>query len=131
VLLAEDNPVNQRIAVAMLSRLGCEVTVAEDGLAAVEAFRARRFDVVFMDCQMPHLDGLQATARLRAIEAARGGLRTPILAMTASASAEDRQRYLEAGMDGLLPKPVRVADLAGALERWLGEEGLPSAPLSA
>jgi CheY-like chemotaxis protein len=131
VLLAEDNPVNRRIALAMLSRLGCEVTVAEDGLAAVEAFRARRFDGVFMDCQMPHLDGLQATARLRAIETARGGGRTPILAMTASCSPQDRQRYLDAGMDDLLPKPVRQADLASALERWMREEGLPSAPLCA
>jgi PAS domain S-box-containing protein len=119
VLLAEDNPINQRIAVALLTRLGCQVTVANDGVAAVDQFRRRHFDAVFMDCQMPELDGFDATTRLRAIEAARGASRTPIIAMTASSSEADVARCLAVGMDDLVPKPVHNERLVAALDKWL------------
>jgi CheY-like chemotaxis protein/anti-sigma regulatory factor (Ser/Thr protein kinase) len=114
VLLAEDNPVNQRVARAMLEKLGCVVTVAPDGRAAVAAWSAGGFDLVFMDCQMPELDGYEATTAIRAAEAG-SGRRIPIIAMTANATDEDRDRCLAAGMDAHVAKPARSADLAAAL----------------
>jgi PAS domain S-box-containing protein len=119
VLLAEDNPVNQRIAVALLTRLGCQVTVANDGAAAVDLFRRRHYDAVFMDCQMPEVDGFEATTRLRGIEAARHVPRTPIIAMTANSSEADLARCLAVGMDDLVPKPVHNERLLAALDKWL------------
>ncbi len=118
VLVAEDNPVNQRIARAMLERLGCEVTLVEDGRAAVEAHGRGPWDVIFMDCQMPDLDGFEATSAIRAREAAKGLPRTPVVAMTANAMAEDRARCLAVGMDDHVPKPARALDLEAALTRW-------------
>jgi PAS domain S-box-containing protein len=118
VLVAEDNPVNQRVARAMLERLGCTVTIAADGRAAVEAWRSGAYAIVFMDCQMPGMDGFEATAAIRSAEAKDAqGRRTPIIAMTANASGDDRERCTTAGMDGHLAKPVRSQDLAAALER--------------
>jgi PAS domain S-box-containing protein len=114
VLLAEDNPVNQRVARAMLEKLGCVVTVAPDGRAAVAAWSAGGFDLVFMDCQMPEMDGYEATTAIRAAEAG-SGRRIPIIAMTANATDEDRDRCLAAGMDAHVAKPARSADLAAAL----------------
>jgi CheY-like chemotaxis protein len=119
VLLAEDNPVNQRLAVAHLTRLGCEVTVVADGRAAVDAFRGRDYEAVLMDCQMPEVDGYQATRRIRAIEEARGRGRVPIIAVTANDSPEDRQRCVDCGMDQFVPKPLKLAALRLALERCL------------
>jgi PAS domain S-box-containing protein len=118
VLLAEDHPVNQRVATAMLAKLGCSVVVVGDGRAAVEALSGGTFDVVVMDCQMPEMDGFQATEAIRALEAG-GDRRTPIIAMTANASSEDRDRCLLSGMDDHVAKPVKQADLAGALARWV------------
>ena len=116
VLLAEDNPVNQRVARAMLEKLGCTVTVAPDGRAAVAAWSRGGFDLVFMDCQMPDMDGYEATAAIRAAEAGQGR-HTPIIAMTANATDEDRDRCLASGMDAHVAKPARSADLAAALQR--------------
>ena len=105
VLLAEDNLVNQRVAVLMLERRGFLVTVACNGLAAVEAVRRQLFDVILMDVQMPEMDGFEALSAIRAFEQA-SARRTPVVAVTAHAMAEDRERCLAAGMDGYLAKPL-------------------------
>jgi len=120
VLVAEDNPVNQRVVTAMLSRLGHSVTLAQNGEQAYRGYLANRFDLVLMDVQMPGIDGLEATRRIRAEEARRQPLgaslrRLPILALTAHASAAQRDQCLAAGMDGVLVKPVDLAALAQAI----------------
>jgi signal transduction histidine kinase/CheY-like chemotaxis protein len=118
VLLAEDNPVNQRVAVAMLSKRGHSVHVVDNGRLAVDAVAAERFDVVLMDVQMPEMNGFEATAAIRAREHAAD--RLPIIAMTAHAMAGDRQRCLDAGMDGYVTKPVSRETLIAELERLAG-----------
>jgi CheY-like chemotaxis protein len=115
VLLAEDNVVNQRVAVLMLDRLGYRADVVANGLEAVEAVLSTPYDVVLMDVQMPELDGIGATERLRAQLPPERQPR--IIAMTAGALAEDRERCLAAGMDDFLSKPVRREELAAALAR--------------
>jgi signal transduction histidine kinase/CheY-like chemotaxis protein/HPt (histidine-containing phosphotransfer) domain-containing protein len=117
VLLAEDNVVNQRVATKLLEQLGCSVDLAVNGRRAVEALRTNRYDVVVMDCQMPEMDGFEATRAIRAEEG--DGRHTPIVAMTANAMAGDRERCIEAGMDGYLTKPVRPDELAAAISQWL------------
>jgi CheY-like chemotaxis protein/HPt (histidine-containing phosphotransfer) domain-containing protein len=117
VLLAEDNVVNQRVATKLLEQLGCSVDLAVNGRRAVEALRTNRYDVVIMDCQMPEMDGFEATRAIRAEEG--DGRHTPIVAMTANAMAGDRERCIEAGMDGYLTKPVRPDELAAAISQWL------------
>ena len=117
VLVAEDNPVNQLVIETLLRRRGFDVDVVSDGLEAVERLDPERHDAVFMDCQMPNLDGYQATAQIRSGEPA--GRHTPIVAMTAHAFEGDRERCLRAGMDDYLSKPLRVEDLEAVLERWL------------
>ena len=116
VLVVEDNKTNQLIARKMLQALGCEVAVANDGLAGVEIFQAEPFDVVLMDWHMPGMDGLEATRVIRAWEAEQARARTPIVALTANAMEGDDAACIQAGMDGYLAKPVNVA----ALERVLG-----------
>ncbi len=118
VLLAEDNPINQKVAVAMLKRWNCEVTVVPDGSKAVEALRAGTFDAVLMDCHMPLMDGYQATAAIRAAES-HVGRHTPIIAMTANALQGDRERCITAGMDDYMPKPVKPEALHAALVKWV------------
>ncbi|MDX2171075.1 MAG: ATP-binding protein [Deltaproteobacteria bacterium] len=114
VLLAEDNAVNQRLAVRLLEHAGHQVTVVGTGAAACAALATARFDVVLMDVQMPEMDGLTATARIRAREAA-GAPAVPIIAMTAHAMAGDRERCLAAGMDGYVSKPIAAAQLYDAI----------------
>jgi two-component system, sensor histidine kinase and response regulator len=116
VLVAEDNVVNQKLAMAMLERLGHRAVLAADGQQAVTAYEQENFDVVLMDMQMPELDGLQATRAIREIETLRGG-HVPIIALTANAMVGDRERCLEAGMDDYLSKPIRRAALDLALQR--------------
>ncbi len=116
VLLAEDNPVNQMVARAMLERAGCVVTVVANGQEAVRTSGEEAFDIIFMDCQMPTLDGYAATAAIRRREG--DAQRTPIVAMTANAMPGDRERCLAAGMDDYIAKPIDDALLKGALERW-------------
>jgi CheY-like chemotaxis protein len=116
ILLAEDNPVNQRVAQRMLERLGHSVVVAANGREAVDALETRRFDAVLMDMQMPEMDGLQATVAIRAREMAQGAERVPIVALTANAMKGDREKCLLAGMDGYLSKPIKSADLEEALD---------------
>ncbi len=111
VLVAEDNAVNQKVVGALLRRAGVNCEIVGDGQAAIEALAARRFDLVLMDCQMPRLDGYEATQRIRADELARSTARTPIVALTAHALEGERQRCKAAGMDGYLTKPIRPAVL--------------------
>jgi PAS domain S-box-containing protein len=114
ILLAEDNPINQRVVESMLRQRGHDVTVAGNGREAVEVYRRRPFDLVFMDIQMPEMDGFEALASIRRLDPA-GESRPPIVALTAHAMNGDRERCLEAGFDGYLSKPVRGADLDAAL----------------
>jgi PAS domain S-box-containing protein len=116
ILLAEDNLVNQRVAMAILKKLGLTPDLACNGLEACAAAQAKPFDLILMDCQMPEMDGFEATRRIREQEGPR---RVPILAMTANAMAGDRERCLEAGMDDYLAKPIAILDLKEALLRWL------------
>lgn len=118
VLIAEDNPVNQRVAERMLERLGCRSEIVSDGKEAVEALYRKHYDAVLMDLFMPELDGFEATRRIRARE--EHSDHTPIIAMTANILKGDETKCLEAGMDDYLSKPVKLEDLAKTLTRWLG-----------
>ncbi len=110
LLIAEDNPLNQKMSVALVQKLGCSAVVAADGAEALSALRLEPFDAVLMDVQMPGMDGLEATTRIRAGEVGTGR-RLPIIALTAHAMKGDRERCLEAGMDAYLSKPVSFRDL--------------------
>lgn len=121
VLLVEDNAINQRVARRFLERLGCEVSVVGDGLQAVEAYADGTFDFILMDMQMPVMDGLEATRRIREIEACAGRRKTPIVALTANAMMGTLERCLEAGMDDYLTKPLDISRLEDVLDRFLGE----------
>jgi PAS domain S-box-containing protein len=114
VLLAEDNPINQKLSIRLLEKHGHRVEVVETGAAALDALERDRFDLVLMDVQMPVMDGLQATQRLRERERQRGG-RIPVIAMTAHALKGDRERCIDAGMDGYVTKPVRPEELYAAI----------------
>ncbi len=123
ILVAEDNLVNQQVVRAMLGRLGMTVDTVGDGAQAVAAVQSRGFDLVLMDCQMPVMDGYEASLQIRALP---GDLaRIPIIALTANALSEDRQRCSDAGMDDYLPKPVTSALLVGMLIRHLGAASAP------
>lgn len=119
VLLAEDNEVNQEIAHEYLVRLGCTVTIVQNGREAVDRFTDGSFDIVLMDVQMPEMDGIEATRRIRDIEAENGNRRTPIIAATAHAFQEDREKCILAGMDDFLSKPYTGKDIKPLLNRWL------------
>jgi PAS domain S-box-containing protein len=118
VLLAEDNPINQSLALRLLEKLGCRVDVANNGQEAVAAAARADYAMIFMDCQMPEMDGYEATAAIRKAE--RAPRRVPIIALTASAMQGDREACLGAGMDDYLSKPLRFGDMERALRRWLG-----------
>ncbi|HEV7501609.1 MAG TPA: response regulator, partial [Vicinamibacteria bacterium] len=117
VLVVEDNDINRAVALRTLERLGYRAAGARNGMEAVDAFTPETYAAVLMDCQMPVMDGYEATARLRAAESGRG--RTPILAMTAGALTGDRERCLAAGMDDYIAKPFAFEDLAATLRRWV------------
>jgi signal transduction histidine kinase/DNA-binding response OmpR family regulator len=116
VLLAEDNPINQKVATSLLQTLGCAVTVAADGRQAVAAAATGAFDLVLMDCQMPEMDGLEATRRLRALPAPLGTV--PVIAITANVLGEHRQACFAAGMDDFVSKPISREALRRTLEKW-------------
>ncbi|OHC69030.1 MAG: hypothetical protein A2045_04020 [Rhodocyclales bacterium GWA2_65_20] len=122
VLFAEDHPLSQEILFEMLEHIGCEVEAASDGAEALACAQARSYDLILMDMQMPKMDGLAAT---RAIRALPGHRDTPIIALTANAFAEDRQRCLDAGMNGHIGKPVTPATLAAVLGQWLPDLAVP------
>ncbi len=138
-LLAEDNPVNQKVAVKFLEKLGCRAEVVTTGREAVDAAMRRSYALVFMDCRMPEMDGFAATAEIRRREAmdkelaadkgeegsslsSRAARHVPIVAMTANVMSEDRERCLAAGMDDFLGKPIRFEELRAVLDRWLARQ---------
>lgn len=119
VLVAEDNPVNRRVITSLLEKQGLQVTLAEDGQVALDKLAKQSFDLVLMDVQMPVMDGISATQKIRELEL-RGSLsRQTIIALTASAFAEDRQCCLDAGMDDYISKPINYRDLLRVLQEWL------------
>ena len=119
ILIAEDNEVNSLVLSAMLEDHGCQVVCVEDGAAAVEALERERFDLVFMDIQMPVMDGVEATQTVRRRETDR---RTPIVAVTASAIGSDHDAYRAAGIDELIEKPISERMIVDALRRWLPQQ---------
>jgi two-component system, sensor histidine kinase and response regulator len=119
VLLVEDNAINQRVARRFLERLGCDVHVVGDGAQAIEAYQRTRYDFILMDMQMPVMDGLEATQRIRELEVGADRGRTPIVALTANAMMGTLERCLEAGMDDYLTKPLDITRLQDALERFI------------
>jgi CheY-like chemotaxis protein/HPt (histidine-containing phosphotransfer) domain-containing protein len=122
VLVVEDQPINQEVAESMLRKLGLSVRLAENGLVAVDMVHRHEFDVVLMDCQMPVMDGFEATALIRKLPNGRGAA-LPIVALTANAMSGDEQKCLEAGMDAFLAKPYSLAMLHALLARWLPRVG--------
>jgi CheY-like chemotaxis protein len=116
VLLAEDNLVNQTLALRMLEKLGCCVDVVGNGREAVAAAARGEYALIFMDCQMPEMDGFETTAAIRQGET--GSRRVPIVALTASAMQGDREACLAAGMDDYLSKPLDLRDMERMLRRW-------------
>jgi signal transduction histidine kinase/HPt (histidine-containing phosphotransfer) domain-containing protein/ActR/RegA family two-component response regulator len=128
VLVAEDNPTSLMVTEALLKKLSCEVDIAIDGREALQKAKDNDYDIVFMDCYMPLMDGFQATQRLRR---SPENEELPIIALTASVTDEDRVRCLEAGMNDTIAKPVRIAMIAKALERWVPVSGSrPTLPVS-
>jgi len=127
VLLAEDNPVNQTLAIRILERLGHKVQVVNNGKEAIGRAQGEEFDLVLMDVQMPEMDGLEATSAIRAAEAGTGK-HVPIVAMTAHAMKGDREKCLSAGMDGYLSKPIRIDELKQAISRAVQEQNMVQSP---
>jgi CheY-like chemotaxis protein/HPt (histidine-containing phosphotransfer) domain-containing protein len=130
ILVAEDNPINQQVALGLLRRQGHEVDIVADGRSAVEAVRSRRYDVVLMDAHMPGMDGFEATREIRRLPSDKS--RVPIIALSASVLPEETERCFAAGMNGHLGKPIDPAALAAALSRHAGAAGTaepaPTAP---
>lgn len=122
ILVVDDSVMNQKLTVVQLQRLGFAADAVGNGVEAIAAFAQRPYDVVLMDCEMPQMDGYQATVEIRKREAGTPR-RIPIVAMTAHAAAKDRERCFTAGMDHYLPKPVRLDDLQKLLSSILGGNG--------
>jgi CheY-like chemotaxis protein len=120
VLLVEDNAINRMLAEKFLEDLGCAVEVAEDGLEAVEREAGGRYALIFMDCHMPRMDGFTATRQIRQRETTLGR-RTPIVALTAGVTTEERDKCLAAGMDDFVAKPIVLAELRHCLRRWTAD----------
>jgi CheY-like chemotaxis protein len=121
ILLAEDSPANQKLAVGLLKKRGHQVVIANNGKEAYDTFLAQPFDLILMDVQMPEMDGYDAT---QAIRAAERGSRVPIVAMTAHAMRGDQERCLEAGMDAYLAKPIRAQALFEVVNRIARQRAL-------
>lgn len=124
ILVAEDDKVNQRVALLMLKKLGLRADIASDGAEALRKYQDGRYDLILMDCSMPEMDGYQATGEIRKLEGP--GARVPIIALTANALKGDRKKCLDAGMDAYLTKPVNHGELFDALNHWLKPEALRS-----
>jgi len=119
VLLVEDNPVNQEVATAYLEKMGCNIYAARNGKEAVEFHEKHRFNIIFMDCQMPEMDGFEATRLIRKREEMNGDVHIPIIALTANAFSEDRDKCLDAGMNDYVSKPFRAKELSDLIEKYL------------
>jgi CheY-like chemotaxis protein len=130
VLVAEDNVVNQRLVKRMLEKLGYTVDMANDGVQAVTLAVAGQYDLIVMDCSMPEMDGYQATGEIRRLQQEGGLPRIPIIALTANALREDREKCLAAGMDDYLSKPVSQGDLRTVLAKYLPQNALFTTPPS-
>lgn len=124
ILLAEDNLVNQKVLRIILERIGCQYDIAEDGADAIRRFCEGNYQIVLMDCQMPNMDGLQAAAKIRTLEAAANRPRIPIIAMTANAMKGDRDRCIQAGMDDFLSKPFKSQQLVEVITLWGGKNAV-------
>ena len=124
VLVAEDNPLNQQLVRCYFEQIGCSADLAEDGVEAIRLFQLNRYDLVFLDCQMPKLDGFETARKIREFEQL-SGLRSPIpiIALTAKVEESDREDCLSAGMNEWLTKPFTVDQLSETLEYWLGADG--------
>ena len=118
MLLVEDNAVNQKVAVRFLERMGCTVRVADNGVRGGARLRRSTFDIILMDLQMPVMDGITATMRIRELETGDGRPTTPIVALTANAMASQLERCVEAGMDGFLTKPLEIPRLHETLTKF-------------
>jgi CheY-like chemotaxis protein len=125
VLVVEDHAVNRMLATRLLAKLGCEVEFAENGVIACERTSKCSYDLIFMDCQMPEMDGYEATRAIRERELTENR-HTPIIALTANAMSQDHGRCLDAGMDDYITKPYSVADFERALQRWCKPQALPA-----
>jgi CheY-like chemotaxis protein len=119
ILVVEDNAMNEQLICNLLDYLGYDFHVSRDGREAVNACQAQRFDLILMDCQMPNMDGFEATALIRGGESSKGATRVPIVALTAGSVDVDRERCIASGMDDYLSKPFRVADVRRKLAKWL------------
>jgi CheY-like chemotaxis protein len=128
ILLVEDNTVNRKLGTALLGKLGRRVDVAANGRQALEVAARFPYDMILTDCQMPVMDGFEATGEIRGCEGT--ARHTPIVALTAAVMAEDRRRCARAGMDDYVAKPVTLAALGAALNRWLGEPGAQKSGLA-
>ncbi|MBL4589306.1 MAG: response regulator [Alphaproteobacteria bacterium] len=124
ILIAEDNPTNQMIATAILEQYGCVITPANNGREAIELLNKGNFDLIFMDCQMPEMDGYEATRRIRRHEREQHLPHMPIIAFTVNAMKGDREHCITAGMDDYVSKPVKKENLAAILLKWLPEDRL-------
>ncbi len=125
VLAAEDNVPNQMVLGAFLGRLGCHAQFANDGAEAIAKWRADSYDLILMDCQMPHVDGFMATREIRSLERASSRSRTPIIGLTGNALEQSRSDCLTAGMDDYLRKPYRVRDLSDIMQKHAKLTGRP------
>jgi CheY-like chemotaxis protein len=119
ILLVEDITPNQTIAKKFLSQMGIEVDVANDGQGAIDAFNSNSYDLIFMDCRMPVMDGYEATTIIRKLEKEMGKTPLPIIALTANASSDDRILCEQVGMNDVVTKPYKRADLSSCLQQWL------------
>jgi len=119
ILLAEDNRISQMVALAILKKLGYSADLVDNGVRAVQALRDSDYDVVLMDCQMPEMDGYEATRRIRDRREGTRNPDIPIIAITAVAMSEDRDKFIAAGMNDYLSKPIEPLQLADVLEKWL------------
>lgn len=122
VLVVEDEEVNQLMAVTVLNKLGCDVEVASNGSEGLEKYKHGDFDIVFMDCKMPIMDGFEATKRIRDYEDMKGaGAYTPIIALTSKVMTGDKALCINAGMDDYIPKPIRKEKVCVAINKWCGQ----------